>query len=247
MNRETQACPHCGAALPYTRDAFCIECRNPLDSDPRLDAGMASSVAIEAADTCPPALDDEAPLTGPITEGELRAFVGRNASYYVNKWSPALKTRRPGYDTVTVGGLMVAQPKTGFNWAAFFLAGLWLPYRKLYVPTLLLFGAILTELLIEQVLFVGVLGKPEAPARLGRPFGLAAALVCGWFGNGWYLSRARRVVGEVRSQKLAARAHLRELSKRGGTSLLASFGFFAVFIVAIVALVAASAMFLGAR
>jgi hypothetical protein len=24
-------CPHCGTQLPYVRDAFCPDCRNPLD------------------------------------------------------------------------------------------------------------------------------------------------------------------------------------------------------------------------
>jgi hypothetical protein len=35
MRAEPQACPHCGAALPYVRDAFCPECNQPLDEPPR--------------------------------------------------------------------------------------------------------------------------------------------------------------------------------------------------------------------
>lgn len=31
MSNALQACPHCGAALPAVQDAFCSECRNPLD------------------------------------------------------------------------------------------------------------------------------------------------------------------------------------------------------------------------
>lgn len=31
MSNELQTCPHCGVALPAVQDAFCSECRNPLD------------------------------------------------------------------------------------------------------------------------------------------------------------------------------------------------------------------------
>lgn len=34
MGTKLQACPHCGAALSFVQDAFCSECRNPLD-DPQ--------------------------------------------------------------------------------------------------------------------------------------------------------------------------------------------------------------------
>jgi hypothetical protein len=27
----SQRCPHCGTQLPSVRDAFCPDCRNPLD------------------------------------------------------------------------------------------------------------------------------------------------------------------------------------------------------------------------
>jgi hypothetical protein len=34
MAAELEACPHCGATLPYVRDAFCPECEQPLDEPP---------------------------------------------------------------------------------------------------------------------------------------------------------------------------------------------------------------------
>jgi hypothetical protein len=33
MADNHQNCPYCGATLPYVLDAFCSECRNPLDAD----------------------------------------------------------------------------------------------------------------------------------------------------------------------------------------------------------------------
>ena len=41
MGPDLQACPHCGAALPYVRDAFCPECAEPLD-DPSVEGAPPS-------------------------------------------------------------------------------------------------------------------------------------------------------------------------------------------------------------
>src|SRR5262245_40673220 len=152
----------------------------------------------------------------PITEQEVRAFVGRKADYYCRRWLPALAGQGVGQDQVAVAGLMLSQPRTSFNWAAFLLSGLWLPYRKMYVPTFVFYGVILAESVLEEVLFVGALGMPEPPAALGHLVGLAAAIVCGSFGNRWYLSHARKVITEVRSQGRPEEEYLRVLSKRGG-------------------------------
>jgi hypothetical protein len=173
--------------------------------------------------------------TEPITEQEVRAFVGRKADHYFQRWGPALKSQRARYDQVAVAGLLLRLPKTGFNWAAFLLSGLWLPYRKMYVPTLVLFGVILAEAVLEEVVFVGALHMPAPPAALGRLVGVAVAVVCGCFGNRWYLSHARKVITEVRFQGLPEEEHLRMLSKRGGTSLPAALGFFVAFIGAVFA------------
>ena len=140
-----------------------------------------------------------------ITEEEVRAFVGNpKADYYIGKWS---------------------LPNKGFNWAACLLSGLWLPYRKMYVPTVIFFGIMLVDSVIEDIVFVEILRMPEPPPVLDKLVGLIAALVCGLFGNRWYLSHAHNVIAEVRSQGLPEEDHLRMLSKRGGTNLLASLGF----------------------
>jgi hypothetical protein len=169
----------------------------------------------------------------PITEQEVKTFVGRNAAYYYRRWGPALKGQGAGYDHVGVAGLWLPLPKTGFNWVAFLLSGFWLPYRKMYVATFIFLGIILAESIIAQILFVGILSRPDAPVALGRLVGLIAGLFCGLFGNRWYLSHARKEIAKVRSQGLAEEEHLRELSRRGGTSLLAAFRFLFLFIVAV--------------
>jgi Protein of unknown function (DUF2628) len=167
----------------------------------------------------------------PIDRQEVEAFVGRNAAYYLKRWGlPPI--RETGYDQ-DVPDIQLPQPKTGFNWAAFFLSGLWLPYRKMYVPTLIFFGFILVETVLEEILFVGILRKPEPPPALGQMVGLIAAAVCGSCGNQWYLSHARKAIADVRSQDLPEEEHLHLLSQRGGTNMLAAIGFFVMFIAAI--------------
>jgi hypothetical protein len=154
-------------------------------------------------------------------EQEIRAFAGPRADYYLEKWRLALA--RTGN-------------ATGFNWAAFFLSGLWLPYRKMYRATMVLYGIILLEIMLEEIVYVGILGKPEAPGILGSFVGLLAAIVCGGFGNAWYVSHAQKTIAEVRSQGLAEDAYFQALAKRGGTSAAAALGFLTVLFFAAVAI-----------
>ncbi len=133
-------------------------------------------------------------------EQEIRAIVGSKADYYLKKWRPVLEGKSHG---------------AGFNWAAFFFSGLWLPYRKMYIATLIFFGVILFETILEENFFMGFLGMPEASAALGSLVGLVVAIICGIYGNRWYLSHARKVISHVRSQGLQEDAYLKALSRRG--------------------------------
>ena len=109
------------------------------------------------------------------TGQEVRAFVGPNAGYYLKVWQPVLSGE---------GG------PTGCKWAAFFLPGLWLGYRKMYAAVLILYGLLLAETVLEPVVFVGVLKMPAAPEGLWKFVGLVTGVLTGTFGNGWYLARA---------------------------------------------------------
>ena len=155
------------------------------------------------------------------TDEEVRAFVGPRADYYIRKW---------WLDLDKMGNT------PGFNWAAFFLNVLWLPYRKMYRVTTILYGIILLEAVLDEIVFVGILGKPEAPRGLGRFVGLVVATVCGVLGNDWYLSHSQKVTAEVRNQGLTADAHFQALAKRGGTKVAATLGFLLLFLFAAVVL-----------
>ena len=181
----------------------------------------------------------------PITEQELRAFVGRNADHYLEKWRRDLNGQVAGYDQVAIAGMMFAQPKTGFNWSAFFLMGLWLSCRKMYAPTLIFAGVMQAETALEEILFIRVLGDSDTPRILGRIARLTIAIAGGSLGHRWHLSHARRVIAVVRTRGLAEDEHLRLLSKRGGASVLAVFGFVLASIAILEALAYARAWFVA--
>src|SRR5262249_33070986 len=139
----------------------------------------------------------EDPVSPISTEQELRAVVGPNSDYYLEIWQPALSGQGRA---------------SGFNVAAFFLAGPWLGYRKMYKAVLILFGIILAATVLENVLF-GILKMQEPPlvmsALVRLVVALVVAIVTAVCSNGWYLSHAKRVIAEVRSQGLEEDAHLK--------------------------------------
>lgn len=179
------------------------EAENPYASPgiPSLASGTASPAAPEDL--------------GDSEERQLRAFVGSKAQYFLDKWTPMRQS---------------SSGSAGFNWAAFFLAGLWLSYRKMYKATLIFYTIIILEMMLEDVVFVGILGKAETPAAFERAVMLIVAIICGGYANRWYLSHARSVLSEVSATGLQGDALLQTLERRGGTSVAASLGMFVLFI-----------------
>ncbi len=147
-----------------------------------------------------------------FNEQEVRAFIGREADYYLKKWQPILEGRGRW---------------AGFNWAAFFLTDLWLAYRKMYKAIFVYYGAKIAG----GILLGAIIGKHMDSNILEILFGLAAGIVCGVFGNIWYLSRTLKVVNEIRSQGLQEDAYFQSLSKFGGTNIRLSIGLFILVIV----------------
>ena len=167
-----------------------------------------------------PSLESAVTASEGLESRQLSALVGSNAYYYLDNWTPLLR----GWSR-----------SAGFNWAAFFLSGIWLPYRKMYKATVLFYVIIIVESIVEEMVFVGILGRPETSAALERVVGLVAAIICGAYGNRWYLSHARAVVSELSGAGLRDDALMQMLSKRGGTSVAASLGMFVLFIVVLLA------------
>jgi hypothetical protein len=202
---------------------------------PRYNPGMSDDALAQETKTCPmcgaivAALDSKCGACGEnLTDAygqigagegslaidEIRAFVGRRADYYLKKWHGTLAGEARG---------------TGFNWAAFLLSGLWIPYRKMYLVALVFYGIVIAESIAEEVIFVGILGREETPAVVDRITAVIAAAVCGAFGNRWYLSRVRKEISSLKVQGMTEEAVLETLARRGGTSLGAALGFFLLF------------------
>ncbi len=135
----------------------------------------------------------------------LRAAVGRNADYYLKHW-------RNGRATI--------HEVTGFNWAAFLLSGLWLPYRKLYLATLVLYGAFLAIIVAEGVF--EALTETEVPALVDRGMSLGTWILCGILANRLYLWHVNKLIAKSRQLGLAGEPLRAEVARRGGTNILAS-------------------------
>lgn len=117
---------------------------------------------------------------------------------------------------------MQGQNWTSFNWAAFFLTGFWLAYRKMYNPAMIFFVIMLLGVLADHVNE----GRKETFAGT---FGWVIGLVCGAGGNRWYLSHASSLVEQARGQDLTEAQTSELLARRGGTSVLSALIFLVIF------------------
>ena len=144
------------------------------------------------------------------TEQEIRAFVGKKSGYYLSKWSALLSSE--GHEA-------------GFNVAGFWLPGLWLPYRKMYKATLIFYGIIITESILERIFF------KEPPAGLGIIVSIAGAMICGVCGNRWYYSHTYNKIGKLRRLNLSGESLSQALRRCGGTRLVTAIGFLMMFLI----------------
>jgi hypothetical protein len=159
-----------------------------------------------------------------ISVQEIRTFVGPRADYYVDVRA---RLRR--------GESRFAR----FNWAAFFLSGLWLAYRKMYVATFVFWAIIFVESIVGEVVFVGRLRQPEIPRVVNLLSAFGIAIVCGACGNNWYLARIRREINDLKLRRIPEQAYLLNLSSRGGTCISAALTSFALFFAVIFAFLVA--------
>ncbi len=149
------------------------------------------------------------PDGGAVQMAELQAFVGHKFDYYLRKWAPRL---------TSVDG------DVGMNWTAFFLTVIWMGYRKMYRTAMVCIGAAIGLSILIELLFVFAFRTETTPPLVNALFNLMFALVCGLFGNAWYLAHARRKIAAERARGLEGEQLLFALQQRGGTSMLGAFG-----------------------
>lgn len=141
-------------------------------------------------------------------EAHLRLLAGKKADYYLTQWEERLRGR---------------SNRCGFNKAAFFLAGLWVGYRKMYGVAFILWLAVALEAVVSDVVFVEILGREDAPTWYDRLGTLFVAWLCGYFGNRWYFLHCQRKLEKARGRGLVEGDGLEvALRSEGGTSVLSS-------------------------
>ena len=153
------------------------------------------------------------------SQEELIAVVGKNADSYLEAWAPIISGEKS---------------TNGFHVAGFFLAAYWMGYRKMKNVAAAWFVVVFISVLMEDLVFIHILGRPEPPAFAGSVFGVILAIVCGYWSNTWYLSHVKGVVDSVRTLGLTGEAYYGELTKRGGTSwghIFVVLGVFFVFLI----------------
>jgi hypothetical protein len=134
-----------------------------------------------------------------LTPEEVEAFVGDRHAYYWGHWQRA-----------SGGGL-----RAGFNWAAFFLNFAWMLYRKMYREFLIAMAAVLSLGVVQGL--VEYLTEKNLDG-LDKLENIVVAVAMGMIGNGLYLRRARRVIGNARAQEPDPERRTALLKARGGTS-----------------------------
>lgn len=152
------------------------------------------------------------------TEAELRAFFGPRASYYLAQWRGTARRR--------------------YNLAAFFISGVWLPYRRLYRHAAGLWGLALGLGLMDAV--AAHLGRPPLPKLVDLLISLVITGGCAVMANGWYLARARDAISRVRARSLPPEQHLEQIAQAGGTRIWHAVGFTAAALVAYLVIVFAA-------
>jgi hypothetical protein len=141
------------------------------------------------------------------SEQEIRKFVGPNAAYYLEHWAPLLRGERRS---------------AGFNYAALIFSAFWLPFRQMWRATLFYYGALVAGMLLLQWLLPDTLQEARLDSVRILPF--AGGLVCGFFGNAWYLRHTCRVIDKLKKRELPEDAYKKALEDSGGGSLAAALG-----------------------
>jgi hypothetical protein len=141
---------------------------------------------------------------------ELQAFVGPKAQHFLRKWLPRLEDPESG--------------DVGFSWICLFFPALWFGYRKLFKPGIVYLAATAALFVGQQLLFVNILKLAAIPPGSNLIVGLMANIVCGLYGNAWYLNHAEAVIAQTRREGMSGEQLLHTLSRRGGTSVLGLIG-----------------------
>ena len=143
-------------------------------------------------------------------EEQMRAYVGEEkADYYLKHWR---------------------LQSTKMNWAAFFITGFWMIYRKMYAYAAIFFAIIMTESFLSEIIAVSVFGLETTPSAYDSAMNIAVAVTMGMMGNTMYRRHVEKQIAKEGTD-------LDRLKMLGGTNPLAAWVSLGIFILLIAGLV----------
>lgn len=156
-------------------------------------------------------------------QGDLESiFIGpKNASYYLNKF----------HNFKSQGG------SVSWNWPAFFIASIWLLYRKMWLNAFLYW----IVLPVVLMLVTGILAASGAGAASGLfyygSYWFVTFIIVPMFANRLYYQHTQKKINKVVSATSSPEQQSIEVARRGGTSTIALVivPFILVFVLGIVA------------
>ncbi|WP_417897516.1 DUF2628 domain-containing protein [Bacillus haimaensis] len=180
---DSKFCPSCGAPIsnPSQEDIYQSDLRNDVTSE-------------KTAKT-----------------DALRAYVGKNADYYFNKWQ------------IETGEVK----KDSWNWAAFFLGFFWLGYRKMYS---VLFALVAVYLVTDVILYAIDIDS----TLINSGIGMGTSIVLGLMGNYFYYLQAEKSIMKNSHQGIYLKD---KIARAGGRSPLGLF--FSIFMMIIYIVISA--------
>ena len=131
------------------------------------------------------------------SENEYKAFIGKKADYYIEKWTEIEKRHT----------------KTSWNWGAFLFGLLWMLYRKMYFYTLIAVSILCGIGIIESFLGIG----DVFDVILSFIF----CLLFGIFGNYLYHRYTENKILRIKRECKEDSSLIAELARRGGTTWVA--------------------------
>ena len=181
INQKTMFCTKCGSKNNEI-NLFCSECGNEFERV-KVKNDVFSKVN---TDKIGEIKNNNFNTNLDIDKNDLEKFINKNSDYYIRKFED----------------MKITGSKISWNWAAFFLTGNWMLYRKIYIQTIIftLVGIVLAQLPDVDLI-----------CSLGMYVGL------GMYGNTLYLAHINKKMSDINKYDLNMREQL--MFKKGGTNL----------------------------
>jgi len=158
----------------------------------------------------------QAPAAPPPDEDLLRAAIGPNADFYLNRWAQ----------------MDAKNSAINWNWPACLLSAFWFAYRKMWLPMI---GIMLLSFVLS---LIGAGNPALGKAMMFLTIGLT--FVTGAFGNHLYRKQTLGLIAQT--APLGRKGQIDALASRGGTSKAAVFVLIGLTVVAtLIAMIAAMA------